>query len=105
MGRKKNSGCGITFLLICAGIYYGVENGTITSDTAAKVVFFAVVILLVLSFLFRERKCQICDTPIKRKRYRGKFNGKRYSVICPECKKSLDADARRQRIRELKDGK
>jgi hypothetical protein len=47
------------------------------------------VVLVLLAAIFGGQKCTVCGTPIKRKSYRWKIDGKK-EILCPKCNGQME---------------
>jgi hypothetical protein len=53
--------------------------------TGVAIVF----LLMVLAALSGGQRCSVCETPIKKKSYRWKIDGKK-QVLCPKCNSQME---------------
>ena len=61
------------------------QNFTVFACTAVAVLF----LVLVLIGMASGQRCTVCETPIKKKSYRWKIEGKK-QILCPKCNSQME---------------
>ena len=79
------------FLLICIAVW------AFSSYPAVSIVL---TVLIIISFAFQVRRCELCGALLKRQSYTLEIGDKR-KKICPKCNNNLENKRSREAIRNL----